>query len=115
MTHPRSEPAAGVIRAAELIVINAKWHWHEQQAPRTLATAPGLACAPLFPGRPVIQVVAFHGELLGRVRRHTTTTACPGSRYRQARDTGSAHTAPRAAARALARSAGRPHLRVTVL
>ncbi|MFE6667460.1 hypothetical protein ACFVFH_28355 [Streptomyces sp. NPDC057697] len=107
--------AAEAIREAERTVINAKWHWYEEQALAELAARPGLTCTPLIPGHPVIQVVAYDGRLLGRVRRRT---AGRGARW-VAVPAATAHEigpcrSVRAAARALAREAGRPHRGVTV-
>ncbi|MFT9821230.1 hypothetical protein, partial [Lysinibacillus sp. NPDC056185] len=86
-----------------------------EQALAELAARPGLACAPLFPGHPVIQVVAYDGRLLGSVRRHTTGgvtqwIAVPATTAHEI----SPCRSVRAAARALAREAGKPHRRVTV-
>ncbi|MFE3946793.1 hypothetical protein ACFXPV_33800 [Streptomyces sp. NPDC059118] len=112
---PDGEAATEAIREANRTVINAKWHWCEEQALITLATRSGLACAPLFPDHPVIQVVAYDGRLLGRVRRHTAdgvtrwvaVSAATAREFRPRRSL-------RAAARALAREAGKPHRRCMV-
>ncbi|MEU9244456.1 hypothetical protein [Streptomyces sp. NPDC048385] len=64
------QEAVAVVRAAQLTVINAKWHICEEQALERLALISGLACTPLFPGHTVIQVVACDGRLLGRARHH---------------------------------------------
>lgn len=100
------QDATAIVRAAQLIVINAKWHICEEEAVHRMAQVRGLACTPLFPGHDVIQIVACHGVLLGRVRRHhddrgTRWVATPTA---TAHDIGTYRT-PNAAARALARRA----------
>ncbi|MET8405379.1 hypothetical protein [Streptomyces sp900116325] len=112
---PESDSAIDVIREAERTVINAKWHWCEARALEQLAAQPGLACSPLFPGHPVIQVVAYDGQLLGRVRRHTAdgVTRWITVHADTAHELG-ARRSMRAAARTLARAAGKPHHRVIV-
>ncbi|WP_236576570.1 hypothetical protein [Streptomyces sp. HF10] len=113
MTHLDQE-AMAVLRAARLVVVNAKWHLCEEQALGRLAAVRGLACTPLFPGHPVIQVVAYDGRLLGRVRRHDD-----GRRARwiavpahTARELGACRTL-HGAARALSRRSGHGRHRVT--
>ncbi|MCA1218085.1 hypothetical protein [Streptomyces sp. 8L] len=106
MTHLDQE-AETVLRAAQLTVVNAKWHIREEQALARLARERGLACTPLFPGHAVIQVVACGGQLLGRTRLHrdgrrSRWIAVPAH---TARTIGAYRTA-HGAARALARRAG---------
>jgi hypothetical protein len=106
------DAAGAALREARSTVINAKWHLCQDEALARLATCPGLACAPLFPEHPVIQVVACGGLFLGRARLHRTgttprwiATAAPTTRPVGTYDTLSE------AARALARAAGLPHFR----
>ncbi|MFF9314068.1 hypothetical protein ACF1BS_24565 [Streptomyces sp. NPDC014748] len=106
--------AAAAVSAAQLTVVNAKWHICEEQALHRLAGVSGLACTPLFPGHTVIQVVACDGRLLGRIRRHregrtVRWVAVPAD---TAREIG-AYRGPHRAARALARHRGLRSLRVT--
>ncbi|MBB4790015.1 hypothetical protein [Streptomyces nodosus] len=113
MTH-LDHDAVAAVRVAQLTVINAKWHILEEQALRRLAPLRGLACTPLFPGHPVIQVVACGGRLLGRARRHhsgrtTSWIAVPAG---TAREIGAYRTL-HGAVRALARHAGTSRHRVT--
>ncbi|MCS0603699.1 hypothetical protein NX794_21130 [Streptomyces sp. LP11] len=112
MTHLDQE-ASAVLGAARLATVNAKWRLCEEQALQRLYEVRGLACTPLFPGHPVIQVVACDGRLLGRVRRHhdghrTRWIAVPA---RTAREIGAYRTLHHAA-RVLARRTGRGRLRV---
>lgn len=113
MTHLDQE-AVAALRVAEFIVINAKWHFCEEQAVERLAQVHGLACTPLFPGHAVIQIVACDGRLLGRARRHQDDRT---ARW-VAVPTGTAHgigsyRSLHGAARALARHAGVRRHRVT--
>ncbi|WP_019979853.1 MULTISPECIES: hypothetical protein [unclassified Streptomyces] len=113
MTDLDHETVAAV-RAARLIVVNAKWRLREEQALGRLAGVPGLARTPLFPGHPVIQVVARDGRLLGRVRRRheggtVRWSAVPAGAGREI----GAYRGPRRAARALARHHGFHPVRVT--
>ncbi|MFQ6144553.1 hypothetical protein ACLMNJ_15975 [Streptomyces seoulensis] len=106
--------AAAAVSAAQLTVVNAKWHICEEQALRRLAGVSGLACTPLFPGHLVIQVVACDGRPLGRIRRHqegrtVRWVAVPAG---TAQEIGACRTAHRAA-RVLARRRGLHSLRVT--
>jgi hypothetical protein len=63
------EDAAAVLRQADTIVIHAKWMICELAAAERLAAMPGLARTPLFPGHDIIQIVADHGAVIGRIRR----------------------------------------------
>ncbi|MEU6497116.1 hypothetical protein ABZ890_43310 [Streptomyces sp. NPDC046984] len=113
MTHLDQE-AVAALRVAQLTVINAKWRICEEQALRQLSRTGGLACTSLFPGHPVIQVVACEGQLLGRARRHqdgrsTRWVAVPVG---TAHEIGAYRTL-HGAARALARRAGLRRHRVT--
>ncbi|MFI9627304.1 hypothetical protein [Streptomyces sp. NPDC052042] len=108
------QEAVAALRTAQLTVVSAKWHICEEQAVERLAPIHGLACTPLFPGHPVIQVVTCDGRLLGRVRRHSVDRtarwiAVPAG---TAHEIG-AYRSPHAAARALARDAGTRRFRVT--
>ena len=117
MATAEHDPTGATLRAAQLTVINAKWHLCEEQALARLAACAGLACAPLFPKHPIIQVVAFDGRLLGRARLHRTGTTARwiATAAPTARRVGTYRTL-RGAARALARAAGAPHhSRVTCL
>ncbi|MEU6172262.1 hypothetical protein ABZ832_10045 [Streptantibioticus parmotrematis] len=100
-----------VVHEAQLTLINAKWHLCQDRALIRLRARSGLACAPLFPEHPVIQVVAYDGVLLGRARLHRegTTARWIATGAPTAHAIGSYRTL-RAAARALARAAGVPHL-----
>ncbi|MFE2373828.1 hypothetical protein [Streptomyces sp. NPDC059398] len=117
MTTAESDAVKAAVRVAQSVTINAKWRLCEEEALRRLATCPGLACAPLFPEHPVIQVIAVEGRLLGRARLSRTGKA---TRWiATAADTGQqvgvCHTL-RGAARALNRTCGRhSRLRVTCL
>lgn len=106
------EAAQAALREAHLAIVNAKWHICQEQALDRLSSCTGLACAPLFPDHPLIQIVACDGRLLGRARLHRT-----GSHVRwvataatTTRQTGTYRTLP-GAARALARAAGMPRRR----
>jgi hypothetical protein len=57
------------VRDAELIITHAKWLYLEEQALALLSGRRGLSWTPLFPQSGVIQVVAFNGEHVGRIRR----------------------------------------------
>ncbi|MFJ6662714.1 hypothetical protein [Streptomyces sp. NPDC091383] len=70
------QEAMAVLHAARLIVVNATWHLREEQALGRLAGARGPTCTPLFPGHPVIQIVAYDGRLPGRARSDTGFGAC---------------------------------------
>ncbi|GED89602.1 hypothetical protein [Streptomyces sp. 6-11-2] len=106
--------AVAAIRMARITVLNAKWHICEEQAVERLARVYGLACTPLFPGHPVIQVVACDGRLLGRARRHHGghTARWVAVPVGSARETGTYRTL-HGAARALARHHGIRRHRVT--
>ncbi|MGM9439161.1 hypothetical protein ACTAF0_02340 [Streptomyces murinus] len=108
------QEAVAALRAARLVVVNAKWRLREEQALERLARVRGLACTPLFPGHPVIQVVAYDGRFLGRVRRHDDG---PRARWiavpaHTARELGAYRTL-HGAARALSRRSGHGRHRVT--
>nr|WP_187279126.1 hypothetical protein [Streptomyces lavendulae] len=108
------QEAMAALHAARLIVVNATWHLREEQALGRLAGARGLACTPLFPGHPVIQIVAYDGRLLGRARRQddghrARWVAVPAG---TARELGAYRTL-HGAARALSRRSGHGRHRVT--
>jgi hypothetical protein len=109
MTTADREAAGAALRAAQAAVTNAKWRLYQERALARLAREDGLACAPLFPEHPVIQIVACDGRLLGRVRRHRPAGRRRGARWiatgPDAHRVGAYRTL-RAAARALARAAG---------
>lgn len=110
----RQQAAADALRTAEALIIRAKWCYLEEHALTRLQRHHGLACTSLFAEHPVIQVVALDGQLLGRVRLRP---GAPRDRW-VAVDTVHAHElgayrSIHAAARALARAAGRPCRRVT--
>ncbi|WP_044370451.1 hypothetical protein [Streptomyces noursei] len=108
--------ATAAVREAQCLIINAKWHLRQEQALARLAAHHGLACAPLFPEHPVIQVVAFNGRPLGRARlHHTDTTERWIATIAPTAHQIGAYRSLRAAARALARAAGLPGTRVTCL
>ncbi|MEU6606518.1 hypothetical protein ABZ922_15860 [Streptomyces shenzhenensis] len=114
MTH-LDEEAVAALRAAQLTIVNAKWDVCEEQALQRLTHVPGLARTPLFPGHPVIQVVACDGQLLGRVRRHhdgrtARWVAVPARTGHEIDACRTLH----GAVRALARHAGLRRHRVTV-
>lgn len=100
---PRPQ-APSIVRVAENIVLNAKWHLRQQEAARRLARRKGLAWTPLFSFSQAVQLVAFDGRVLGRVycgnvlahRWDAVATGC--------RELGTYPTV-KAAARALARDA----------
>jgi hypothetical protein len=58
-----------LVHDAEVIIAHASWLYLEEQALARLAGRRGLAWTPLFPRSRIIQVVAFDGAHLGRVRR----------------------------------------------
>ncbi|WP_069816444.1 hypothetical protein [Streptomyces sp. TP-A0874] len=104
MTGAEPDAAGAALREAELIAVNAKWRICEARALARLAGRPGLACAPLFPEHPIIQVVTLDGRQLGRIRLSRTG----GPPRWIATPVGSAqeiggYRSARAAARALAR------------
>ncbi|MFJ7280577.1 hypothetical protein [Kitasatospora sp. NPDC098663] len=112
MTTTSHDLAQLALAEARFILINAKWKLCQEQALARLAHQRGLACTPLFPEHPVIQVVAFDGRLLGRVRLHRDgrKTSWIATRPPLAHQVG-AHRSLGAAARALAQAAGLPHRR----
>ena len=57
-----------IILAAEDILFRAQLSILEEEALWALRERPGLALAPLWPGSPMIQIVALDGTHLGRVR-----------------------------------------------
>ena len=69
------DDAAAIIRRAERIIYQARWHVLEEAALTCLASTRGLRWAPLEPRSDVIQLVTYDGEHLGHIRRDSACTA----------------------------------------
>lgn len=77
--YQRPTSAPSIAGEAERIVYRAKWRLRETEAAERLVHTHGVVSTPLFPPSPVIQIVAFEGHVIGRVRRE-------GGRWIAARD-----------------------------
>jgi len=63
-----TEPAHAGLGEADRTVFAAHWRIREEDAVARLAGHPGLAWTRLYPRSRVIQIVAWNGHYLGRVR-----------------------------------------------
>ncbi|WP_252396534.1 hypothetical protein [Streptantibioticus parmotrematis] len=110
------DAAAAIVRVAQCTIVNAKWHLCQEWAIARLAKHRGLACVALFPDHPVVQLIAYNGQLLGRARWHRTGTTARWIATQEpiAHEIGN-YRSLHGAARALAQAAGMPHRVVTCL
>ncbi|BBZ50198.1 hypothetical protein H7H82_14615 [Mycobacterium heidelbergense] len=78
----RNSPDVEVIRDAERILYREKWRVCEECAAQRLAQTSSLKWTCLFPGSPVIMVVAVDGVVVGRIRRDADRWIATGTGQR---------------------------------